>query len=1109
MKCPKCQTDNAPDDSFCRKCGTKLEVVCPECGRTIPPDSSFCPKCGHDLSKPTEPSAPIDYTQPQSYTPKYLADKILTTRSSIEGERKLVTVLFADVANYTSISEKLDPEEVHQIMDGCFKILMDEIHRYEGTINQFTGDGVMALFGAPVAHEDHGQRACHAALSIQKAVEGYGEKVKEDRGVEFKMRVGLDSGPVIVGTIGDDLKMDYTAIGDTTNLASRMETMARPGSVLVSGNTYKLARDYFEVASLGKVKVKGKEKLQEVYELIKPTEVETRIEAAAAKGLTRFVGRRKEMEILREASRKARSGSGQIVGILGDAGVGKSRLLLEFRASLAMGEHTCLQGSCLHYGRSIVYLPILDILKSFFHIQEGAQEENVQAKVRERLSQLDGKLLGVLAPLQDVLSLTIEDKAYLQVDAQQKRQRVFEAIRNLLIQASQEKPLVLVMEDLHWIDKTSQDFLDFFADAVSDASILLILLYRPEYSQSQGSRPYCQEIPLDQLSAKTSSELVQAILEDGEVVPELSELILGRAGGNPLFVEELTQSLLENGWIHRENAQYVLARKPSEIEVPDTIQGIIAARMDRVEESLKRIMQVASVIGREFAYRILATITGMREDLKASLTNLQGLEFIYEKQIFPELQYIFKHVLTQEVAYNSLLLKTRRELHEKIGRAIEEIYSERLEEYYELLAYHYVHSDNKVNAVGFLDLANQKAAKANALEDAKDYYDTAMELLDTLPDTKENVERRISLLVNQDKVFFMLLRVPEYYDLLVHHKSIAAELDNRGLAGEFYAVLGYCELVFAYFDKAIKTLTEAARLCDAAGNKEGAAYVFYIRAFAFFWRGEYDRALAMTESAIRIAEEGFHARTYVRASMVASLTYSHLGRWDEAIEAGQKGLRKAQDHSDDSSVAWAAVAISFAYTNKRDMGRAIEYGEMAVAKAHTASDKVLAEHTFALALCHAGETNKAIELLAGLSLAIDSARFVMLEIPINLYLADGYRLVGEYYKGRKTAEAILKTAERSGSRHAIGYACLLLGVMSMESEPTQAATFFEKSIDVLREIKAENYLPLAYAGYGRLHKQQGNTEQAREYLTKALEIFERLGTLIEPDKVREELADLP
>jgi len=429
MKCPQCGFENQQDASFCTECGSRLEIACPACGKGNLPESKFCKGCGHDLRE-SGVTAFIDYSQPQSYTPKFLADKILTTRSSIEGERKLVTVLFADVANYTSIAEKLDPEEVHQLMDGCFKILMDEVHKYEGTINQFTGDGLMALFGAPVAHEDHAQRACHAALSIQYAIDGYEERIRGQHGADFKMRIGLNSGSVVVGSIGDDLRMDYTAVGDTTNLAHRMQDMANPGSVLVSGHTHRLARDFFEFASLGKVAVKGKERPQEAYELLRPTEVETRIEAAAAKGLTRFVGRKKEIEVLWEAFEKAKSGSGQVIGIVGEAGVGKSRLLLELRGMLPEGEHSFLEGRCLHYGGSMPYLPVLDVLKAYFDIEEEDREGTIRKKVRERLLELDEKAEVVPPALHEVLSLKIEDEKYGQLGPQQRRERTFEALLN-------------------------------------------------------------------------------------------------------------------------------------------------------------------------------------------------------------------------------------------------------------------------------------------------------------------------------------------------------------------------------------------------------------------------------------------------------------------------------------------------------------------------------------------------------------------------------------------------------------------------------------------------------------------------------------------------------
>jgi len=573
LRCPKCQFDNPMVASFCVECGEKLENKCQSCGFNNEPTFKFCAKCGRDLRAPKE-APPIDFDQPQSYTPKFLADKILTTRSSIEGEKKFVTVFFADVANYTSISEKLDPEEVHQIMDGAFRILMEEIHKYEGTINQFTGDGVMAPFGAPVAHEDHAQRACYAALSVQKAMGGYGEKIKKDTDVEFAMRIGLNSGPVIVGSIGDDLRMDYTAVGDTTNLAARMESTAKPGSALVSDNTYRMAKSYFEFESVGKIDIKGKEAPQEAYELIKSSKVETRIAASIAKGLTRFVGRKNSLPALIDVYEKSRSGSGQVVGVVGEAGVGKSRILLEFRNRLPQGEFNYLEGHCLQYGENIIYMPILDIVKSYFEIDEGDREFIIKKKILDKTFKLGEEFSESSLPVfQDLLSLKVEDDEYLELEPQQKREKTFETMRDLFIRESQNKPLVLAVEDLHWIDKTSEEFLGYLIEWLANTSIMLILLYRTEYRHQWGSKTYYNRIGLTQLGMESSTKLVKAMLEGGEVAPELRELILNRAAGNPLFMEEFTHTLLENGSIEKRDKQYVLSRHISDIQVPDTILG--------------------------------------------------------------------------------------------------------------------------------------------------------------------------------------------------------------------------------------------------------------------------------------------------------------------------------------------------------------------------------------------------------------------------------------------------------------------------------------------------------------------------------------------------------
>jgi class 3 adenylate cyclase/tetratricopeptide (TPR) repeat protein len=841
-----------------------------------------------------------------------------------------VTVFFADVADYTAMAEKLDPEEVHQIMDGCFKILMDEIHRYEGTINQFTGDGVMALFGAPVAHEDHAQRACHAALSIQKTIGEYGEGVKQECGVGFQMRIGLNSGPVIVGSIGDDLRMDYTAVGDTTNLAARMEDMAKPGAILASGNIHKLVRDFFTFEALGKVEIKGKEKPQQTYTLIKASEVTTRIEAAAVKGLTKFVGRENTMATLMETYARAQSGSGQVVGIVGEAGVGKSRLLLEFKNALPPGKFAYLEGRCLHYGGSMAYLPILDILRSYLGIKEGDREYLVKKSIVEKLVHLDNRVKDILPPLHELLSLKVEDEGYRNLEPKQKREKTFEAIRDLLVRESENRPLVLAIEDLHWIDTTSEEFLTYLIRWLANTKILLILLYRPEYTHTWGSKSYYNKIGVDHLSTGTSAELVQSILEGVEVVPELKELILSRTGGNPLFMEEFTHSLLEDGSIQRKGSQYALSRKVSDIQVPNTIQGIIAARMDRLEDNLKRTMQVASVIGKEFAFRILQTITGMREELKSSLLNLQGLEFIYEKRLFPELEYIFKHALTQEVAYNSLLLQRRKEIHEEIGRAIEALYSERLEEFYEILAYHATAAGQKERALDYLIRASERAGRAAAHREEAALLTRALTIAqesgrtDLLPDLharcgrayaaiglwgkanpelekalrglpSDAMEQQAEVMADLAVTSFWLMDAPGLRDYSHKTLSIAEKVNRHDLESAAISGLAGADSLEGRLPSSMERYEIAITQAKKHGTKiPSHAIEFY--PLELYWVGKLDEAIEWSREAVRRCRDSGDSFLLVRALSNLGISLASRGRYREALQIFEETRRLGREY---------------------------------------------------------------------------------------------------------------------------------------------------------------------------------------------------------------------
>ena len=1106
MKCPKCQFENREGAKFCGNCRAKLPLLCPHCKSENPPENKFCDKCGQDLGEPRE-VPPVDYDQPQSYTPKFLADKILTSRSSIEGERKLVTVLFADVANFTSIAEKLDPEEAHQIMDGCFQILMDEIHKYEGTINQFTGDGVMALFGAPVAHEDHALRACYAALSIQKAMENYAEKVNKDCGVEFKMRIGLNSGPVIVGSIGDDLRMDYTAVGDTTNLASRMESMASPGAILGTGNIYKLARAFFEFEPLGKLQVKGKEGVQDAYELKRTTEVETRIGASAAKGLTKFVGRTRESSALKEAYEQVRSGKGQVVAIVGEAGVGKSRLLLELRNTLPKGEFAYLEGRCLHYGGSMPYLPILDILRSYFEIKEGDRAFLIKKKMQEKVLQLDKKLADVLLPFQDLFSLKVEDDAYLKLEPKEKREKTFEAIRDLLIQVSQNKPLIFAVEDLHWIDQTTEAFLGYLIGWLANTHILLILLYRPEYTHQWGSRSFYTKIGVDQLSTTTSAELVQAILEGGEVVPELRELVLSRAGGNPLFVEELTHSLVENGTIQRKNHKYVLTRKASEIEVPDTIQGIIAARIDRVEESLKRIMQVASVIGREFAFRILQSIMGMKEELKSHLLNLQGLEFIYEKRLFPELEYIFKHALTQEVAYNSLLQKRRKEIHEKIARAIEQIYAERLEEFYEILAYHYLKAENAAKSYQYLKLSGGKAIDKCANREAFRFYSEAIEVLDKIPATEENKREQIGVRLAIWPPMSALGYPDGSLKILHGGAKISEEIkDERSLA-IFYGKLSNCYAIrgnpLAGIEYCEKCFQEAEKVEDVDLMAPTAVELFV----SYGVSGQSFRIVEIAPNVIKLIEKkhresDFFGRPFnVYAELHAwhGMSLAMSGKFDEAETFFEKGLRFAHKINHLGTLSVVEYFYEILFLSKGDGVNTIKHSKNCIKYCEDGEVPLFLPVSWGvLGMGHyyLGELEAALKhIQTGIKIQTDMQMpmfMSMLYYDLSVVHLD----LGDFESAQSFAEKALDLAQKNHEKLNEGISWIGLGRIfgkKESAEPDRAEECILKGIKIIEELKIKPSYPIGHLFLGELYADTGKEDKALENLKKAEGMFQEMG----------------
>jgi predicted ATPase/class 3 adenylate cyclase len=1116
MKCPKCKFDNREGAKFCGKCRTKFLKICSQCNSENQPENNFCDECGHDLALPSEPiSRDLSFDEKidkiQRYLPKGLTEKILSQRDRIEGERKQVTVMFCDMEGFTSLSERLGPEEAYDIVDQIYELLIHKVHDYEGTVNEMTGDGIVALFGAPIALEDAAQRAVRSSMAIHREMSKLSDRLKQERKSlpTLKMRVGIHTGPVVVGTVGNNLRVEFKAVGDTVNLASRMEGLAEPGATYVTEDTFKLTEGFFRFEALGEKEVKGKEKPVNVYRVIAPSTRRTRFDVSAERGLTPFVGREREFELLFDGFERSRSGRGQAFSIVSEAGVGKSRLLYEFRKAVSNEDVTFMEGRCLSYSRNIAYHPIIDILKSNYDIHEGDSDSVIKEKVKRGLNAIGVDEATILPYLLELLSIEDSGIDKIPMSPEEKKDRIIQALNQNIIKGSELRPMIIAVEDLHWIDKSSEERFKYLLDNISGARIFLIFTYRPEFVHTWGGKSYHSQVNLNRLSNRESLMMVSYLLGTEDLDNSLEEFILEKTEGVPFFIEELVKSFKDLKIIEREDNKYHLTKDLKELTVPATVQDVIMARVDSLAEGAKGLLQAGSVVGREFSYDLIKTVTDFTEqELLSHLSVLKDSELVYERGIYPQSNYVFKHALTQEVAYNSLLLKKRKEIHQEIGKAIEALYTDRLEEHYELLAYQYASSDKTDKALEYLALANQKAAKLNAMEEAKAYFDEAMKLLDSLPETQENREQRISLLVNQGIVVMLLVfKYKEYYDLLIRYEPMAKGLGNLKILGAYYARLADCEYSFGNFDQAIHRSTKALELAEASGNVEEIGYAYIRQEWSHFMRGDFNRVFALKEDLLRTIQQQFNLRWHTYAVSVASRACGCLGRWEEAVEEGQKALRVAEEFSHNSLISWSASNLAIAYTWRGDLARAVEYGELALQKAPTPADLAFAQRGLGWALCRAGEPDRGIELLTGV-LSVFRAGFMASEIPLACYLGEAYFLAGKQDKAGQTLEKGLEIAERCGARYYAGFAQRLLGEIALKVNPAKAAAQFEKSISIFREIKAENELAHAYAGYGRYHRQKGGIAQAREYLTQALEIFKRLGTLIEPDKVRGELADL-
>jgi class 3 adenylate cyclase/tetratricopeptide (TPR) repeat protein len=844
------------------------------------------------------PDRPEAADQPPSpkYAPAPLAAKILNARSSVEGERKQVTILFADVEGSTDLVQRLDAEEVSRLFDPLQNLMIAAVHAYEGTVNEVLGDGIMAIFGAPIAHEDHALRACRAALDMQAAVRRMaGQSAPQSAAHAIRLRVGLNSGEVVVRAINNDLTISYSAMGMTTHLAARMEQTAEPGTIQISTDTLRLVSGLVDAKACGAVAMKGLADPVPVYELRGLGKARTRLEAASIAGLTRFVGRAPELRALEERFAEAEAGRGQVVTITGDPGIGKSRLLLEFRERLG-ARAAWAEGRSMSFGQTMAFHPLIDLLRRNFDVDEQDDAALVREKVTERIARIGAGLDRVLPYLFYMLGAAEADDAVLGMDPQIRRAETFEALRQLLLRAAERKPQVLVFEDLHWSDRATLEFLSYLLDSIPRSRVLILLTIRPGHEFAVGERTYATRLVLRNLSEAEAGEMAEAALASADLPEDLRGLIRRKAEGNPFFVEEVIKALGETGAIRRDGERWVLGRPLDQIEVPDTIQDVVMSRIDRLEDDPRQALQLAAVIGREFTQRLLDRIAEIRTGTTAVLRELQAIELIYKKALFPELAYMFRHALTQDVAYGSLLTPRRRELHRRIGEAIEELYADRLAEHNAVLAHHFARAEDWPRAAAYFANAADQAAATFAIQEALALCDRAIEALEH-GEQAENVERRGDLHARKGA---LLMLVSDFERAHGEHQSaaeIAQQLNNEARRGAALAAMALASLRAHAFERSLDECGRAIEIGRAVGSTETIAAAQYTMGQVRAVTGHLAEARSTQEQAYQLSSaQGLRFHESL-SSGALGLIDNWRGDYDPAIAKARKGVEFARDHN--------------------------------------------------------------------------------------------------------------------------------------------------------------------------------------------------------------------
>jgi class 3 adenylate cyclase/tetratricopeptide (TPR) repeat protein len=1023
--------------------------------------------------------------------------------------------------------EGLDPEEVQKLLDPALQVMMEAVHRYEGTVNQVLGDGIMALFGAPLAHEDHAIRACYAALAIQEGMRQHRERLGQTDETVLKIGVGLNSGEVVVRSISNDLHIDYSALGHTTHLAARMEELAAPGSILLTSTTLREVEGFVEVKALGAVKAKGVSGSIDAFELISGTSARKRFYAAATQGLTPFVGRRTEIEIFHQLLEQTAAGRGQILAMIGEPGVGKSRLVYEFTHHHVPRDWTILEGTSVSYGKATPYYPLVQLLRGYFGVLEGEEKESIRAKVESHLFKLDGVLKDAIPPflaLLDALPEYQKDgsgsipsstgqhrevieaiKSFYQLEPQQRRRTTLEALKRVVVRESQKQPLMLIFEDLHWIDNETQAFLDGLVEALPGARILLLVDYRPGYSHTWVDKTYYVRLRVDPLPSQGAGELLQFLLGNGKELEPLKELLIQRTEGNPFFLEESVRNLAETGILTGQKGAYKLEQETQAIRIPNSVQAVLADRIDRLGPEEKHLLQTASVIGVKVPLRLLRSIAGLPEDeLYQYFANLQAAEFLYETNLFPELEYTFKHALTNEVVYGALLHERRTSLHARIVGALEEIAGDNLQEHIETLARHAFRGEIWDKALVYLKEAATKAVSRSSFRNAVLRFEQALEALRHLPETRDTLRHAVDFRLEIRNALFILGDFQQGLKYLEEARAAAVALNDQGRLGMLFNLMTAHWNLAGNSEQAVTSGKQALNHTKAPEHIDLHIVAHYFLGAAYHSVGQYDQAIGVLERALALIGDrkyelfGTTGIVSVVCQSWLARCLAQMGMFSEGIAYGDEAIETALKSSHPYSIVYAYYGLGVLLLMKADFDKAItvlERGLEVCQAAEIPVQRPLIAACLGYAYAFVGRLDEAMRLLEGAVEQTQSMKRMAGQALRLAWLSEAYILAGRTDEAEVFARRGLELARESKDQGSQAWLLRNLGDLIVQRSPLnaeKAKSDYGEALGLAQELGMRPLQSHCHLGLGKIHAQANNVAKARSEFMAAIELYKTM-----------------